>query len=98
MEKEKWNKKKRRKRYIKGKFKMIQMTTPATIREKTQNQSSSLRLERSWDSAVERLGRHLSGGHEVGLRVASGLGGRATSHSGGAREMILVLSLLLERE
>lgn len=81
---EKWEKK--GERYIKGKYKMIQMTTPATIREKTQNQSSSLRLDGSWDSAVERLGRHLSGGHEVGLRVASSLSGRATSHSGGAEE------------
>lgn len=35
---------------------------------------------------VQSLGRHLTGSHEVGLRVASSLGSRAASHGGGAIE------------
>ena len=50
--------------------------TPATIRE-TQNEA---RIDP--DLAIQSLRRHFSCGHEVGLRVSSGLGSGGAGHGG----------------
>jgi hypothetical protein len=68
-----------RKRYIKGKFNVIQNDNACNHYKKHKNsigRSCGKSEAQLWlCSAVQGLRRHLSGGHEVGLGVAGSLGG-----------------------
>lgn len=80
----------RKRGYIKGKFNVIQNDNACNHYRKHKNSigGSCGRSEatRLWlRLAVQGLRRHLSGSHEVGLRVASSLSSRAAGHGRGAK-------------